>query len=72
MKLQIAENQSLCFYDDDSPERIYILRSGWPGGYIVVTEGPADGPEIQGTMQTKLDIEIITGIDLTDYWEDAV
>ena len=71
MKLQLAENQTLCFSDDDTHERIFVLRFQFPGKYIVMIAGPGGSPEIQGTIQTKRDFESITGIDLTDYWEDA-
>ena len=71
MRLQLAPRQPLTFYDEDYPVSITIIPSGFPGKYIVVTEGPADGAEIQGTMRTKSDIKNTLGIDLNDYWEDA-
>ena len=71
MKLQLTKNQTLTFYDDESPVSITIIRSGFPGQYIFVTEDPVDGAEIVGTLQTKADIESRLEIKLNDYWEDA-
>ena len=71
MKLKLAENQSLTFYDEDQPVIITIIQSGWPGRYIVVVEDPFAGAEIQGTLQTKEDIKNALNLDLNDYWEYA-
>ena len=71
MKLKLTKNQPLAFYDEDQPVIIAIIRSGFPGKYIVVTEDPFVGAEIVGTLQTKSDIESRLEIKLNDYWEDA-